>query len=248
MFRDDRSALAAQNEELHKEIERLRAESGAMRRALVAIQRGDHPELVPSPLTLYRGDLSGLPEGLRAAYARHDLEPTPVWLIVLLHVLTFGLSSVVHFARMSERLPQLTPDDPGAVKAALGFFIPYYNLYWLFAFPLRLADRINLQFRLRGQGPGVSRGMLIAAGVVTIPLYFLFPIAWLIPAWRTQRAINALCALGPLQPPEPSIAEDGRGEFTGLRVSADTAPATTPESVFESRDESLSPAGNQHRR
>lgn len=227
MFRDDVGALAQQNEELRREVDRLRAESGAMRRALVAIQRGDHPELVPTPATLYQGDLSGLPDGLRAAYAQHTLTPTPAWQIALLHVLTFGISSLVHFARMSERLPQLSQDDPTALKAALGFFIPYYNLYWLFAFPLRLTDRINLQFRLRGAEAPISRAMIVAAGVITIPLYFLFPIAWLIPAWRAQRAVNDLCALGPVT---VRAREDER---TGVRVDAAEVPALDEEAPLE---------------
>lgn len=236
MFRDDVGALALQNEELRREVERLRVEGAAMRRALVAIQRGDHPELVPTPATLYGGDLSGLPDGLRAAYAQHGLTPTPAWQIALLHVLTFGISSVVHFSRMSERLPQLSQDDPNALKAALGFFIPYYNLYWLFAFPLRMTDRINLQFRLRGKEPPLSRTMMVIAGIITIPLYFLFPIAWLIPAWRAQRAVNALCALGP---PTPAEAAEAR---TGVRVeTAVEAPAAYPEThpADEEEDERL---------
>lgn len=220
MFRDDVGAIALQNEELRREVERLRAEGGAMRRALLAIQRGEHPELVPTPVTLYQGDLSGLPDGLRAAYAQHGLKPTPAWQIVTLHVLTFGISSLIHFARMSEKLPLLAPDDPNALKAALGFFIPYYNLYWLFAFPLRLTDRINLQFRLRGREAPLSRAMMVAAGVLTIPLYFIFPIAWLLPAWRTQRAVNALCALGP-----PDLRAADHDARTGVRVeAADEAP------------------------
>lgn len=251
MFRDDVGALAQQNEELRREVERLREESAAMGRALLAIQRGDHPELVPTPATLYRGDLTGLPDGLRAAYARHTLAPTPAWQIALLHVLTFGISSVVHFARVSERLPMLSQDDAPALKAALGFFIPYYNLYWLFAFPLRLTDRINLQFRLRGREPELPRAMAIAAGVVTIPLYFLFPLAWLVPAWRAQRAINALCALPPPALASSQAGAQGSAEYTGVRVdpAAEDAPGghTLDEAVYappaESAAESVARRG-----
>lgn len=219
MFRDDQLALAQQNAELRRELDRMQAENAAMQRALAAIQRGDHPELVPTPATLYRGDLTGLPEGLRAAYRAHGLTPTAPWKIVALHVLTFGLSSLVHFARMSDRLPRLSHDDPTGLKAALGFLLPYYNLYWLFAYPLRLADRINLQLRLRGASPAISRGELVAAGVLTIPFYFVFPIFWLLPAWRAQRAVNALCALDDAQT-QPEA---------GVRVGLTEAPTAIVE-------------------
>ncbi len=239
MFRDDQLALAQQNAELRRELDRMQSENAAMQRALAAIQRGDHPELVPTPATLYRGDLTGLPEGLRAAYSAHRLTPTAPWKIVALHVLTFGLSSLVHFARMSDRLPKLSHDDPTAAKAALGFLLPYYNLYWLFAYPLRLADRINLQLRLRGAGPAVSRGELVAAGVLTIPFYFLFPIFWLIPAWRAQRAVNALCAL-----------DDARTQpEAGVRVDLTEAPAAAVEVAVEevTVDESSGHSTKNHR-
>jgi hypothetical protein len=223
MFRDDQLALAQQNAELRRELDRLQAENAAMQRALAAIQRGDHPELVPTPATLYGGDLTGLPEGLRAAYSAHRLTPTAPWKIVALHALTFGISSLVHFARMSDRLPKLSHDDPTALQAALRFLVPYYNLYWLFAYPLRLADRINLQLRLRGAGPALSRGELVAAGALTIPFYFLFPIFWLIPAWRAQRAVNALCAL-----------DDARTRpEAGVRVDLREAPAAVDERATE---------------
>jgi hypothetical protein len=225
MFRDDQLALAEQNAELRRELDRVQAENAAMQRALAAIQRGEHPELVPTSATLYRGDLTGLPEGLRAAYRAHRLTPTAPWKIVALHVLTFGLSSLVHFARMSDRLPKLSHDDPTGAKAALGFLLPYYNLYWLFAYPLRLADRINLQLRLRGAAPAVSRGELVVAGVLTIPFYFVFPIFWLIPAWRAQRAVNALCALDDAQAQAQAPV--------GVRVDLSEAPAVIDEAVVD---------------
>lgn len=224
MFRDDHDALAMQNAELRRELDRLQGEHAAMQRALASIQRGDRPELVPTPATLYRGDLAGLTEGLRAAYSAHTLTPTPLWKLLTLHMLTFGISSVVHFARMSERLPQLSQDDPTALKAALGFFLPYYNLYWLFAFPLRLTDRINLQFRLRGAPPPVSRELVVAAGVLSVPLYFLLPIFWILPAWHAQRAVNKLCELG-----HGATTPDAR---TGVRVDAQPAAAQAAEVSF----------------
>ena len=238
MFRDDQLALAQQNAELRRELDRLQSENAAMHRALAAIQRGDHPELVPTPATLYRGDLTGLPEGLRAAYRAHRLTPTAPWKIAALHVLTFGLSSLVHFARMSERLPQLSHDDPTALKAALGFLLPYYNLYWLFAYPLRLADRINLQLRLRGAAPAISRGELVAAGVLTIPFYFVFPIFWLIPAWRAQRAVNTLCALDEARA-EPPV---------GVRVDLSEAPTGVDEAGVDEAGVDEAPVRAAHHR
>ncbi|MFO0626213.1 MAG: hypothetical protein U0325_11410 [Polyangiales bacterium] len=239
MFRDDQLALAAQNAELRRALDRVQAENAAMQRALAAIQRGDHPELVPTPATLYRGDLTGLPEGLRAAYRAHGLTPTAPWKIVALHVLTFGISSLVHFARMSDRLPKLSHDDPTALRAALGFLLPYYNLYWLFAYPLRLADRINLQLRLRGQPAAISRGELVAAGVLTIPFYFVFPIFWLLPAWRAQCAVNALCAL--------DAAQDVPME--GVRIELGDAPSTAGvEAADEPAEGESSAPRAQHRR
>ena len=88
------------------------------------------------------------------------------------------------------------------------------------------------QLRLRGAAPAVSRGELVAAGVLTIPFYFVFPIFWLIPAWRAQRAVNALCALDDAHAQAP----------VGVRVDLSEAPAVIDEVAVDAVEHDASSA------
>lgn len=99
-----------------------------------------------------------------------------------------------------DNLPRAHPNDPTSAKA-IGFaFIPYFNLYWVFFSSLRLADRINLQLRLRGLGPMVPRGLMIATSIMSVIPYVNillgFPIMWTIAVCYYQRAINRLAMAG----------------------------------------------------
>jgi hypothetical protein len=193
MFRSDRDALAGQVDDLRAENERLRQQNEAMRADLLA-QRSAEAQPVTK---VYKEGIAHLGKGEQAALARHSLEAFPVWATVLLHVVTFGISSFIRFNLMHDKLPKAERDDPSNAKAIGFHFIPYFNYYWVFFNALRLTDRLNLQCRLRGMPEGVSRGLVIGAAVSAVIPYVQMitaPIVFLVVAIHMQRTVNALVA------------------------------------------------------
>jgi len=95
-------------------------------------------------------------------------------------------------------LSKLPPAKEGDFRAGKGIgfmFIPFFNLYWLFRFVLSLTDRLNFQFRLRGQKPPISRGLALASCIVYV-IPYVDAISWLllmpIVAGQMQAATNRL--------------------------------------------------------
>ena len=197
MFRTDRDALAQEVEDLRRERAELRAQNDAMRTDLLARRQQGMPARVTS--NVYKHGIAHLTQGERAALLRHEVEAFPTWAALVLHFATFGVFSLVHFSKLHGRLPRAEADDPSAAKAVGLSFIPYWHFYWWVFNPLRLADRINLQFRLRGLPDAVPRGLVIAAGVTSVVPQLLmilgFPIFWPIAIVLLQRAANQLAAL-----------------------------------------------------
>jgi hypothetical protein len=233
MFRDDRQALATQNEELRRENEQLRAENRALRGALYK----QHQETSHWNSRVYNNPYLQLPDGERVVFGQHRLGKFPAWLAAVLHMLTFGVFSLFYFGSLHGSLPKLTNDDPGAGKGVGFMFIPYFNLYWMFFSPLRLVDRINLQFQLRGEEAPISRQAVLVASITSLVLmlfpYFI-PLAWVFSAWQTQRAINRLVDLGPVRVSSNAQPQYAQAEvspaLTGVRVadwnvSSPAAPA-----------------------
>jgi hypothetical protein len=192
VYRDDREAMAQQLETLRRDADQLREENEAMRRQLLA------PRSAPTLANVYTTDPALLSDGERAALSHHGLRTFRPWVVVVLHLVTFGLFSLCYFGALHERLPKAAPDDPTAARAIGFMFIPYFNFYWVFFHLLRLTDRINLQLRIRGLPPTVPRGLMIALGVTLVIPYVNLaiggPILGSIAAWRMQRAINQLVA------------------------------------------------------
>lgn len=197
MFRDDRQAMVCKLDVLDREAESLRSQNAAMREQLLAVRRDGAQGLT---FDVYRADVAALEPGYRAALAWHRLTPFPAWVVAILHLLTFGIFPLIHFGMCHDNLPRAHPNDPSSAKA-IGFaFIPYFNLYWVFFSSLRLADRINLQLRLRGLQPMVPRGLMIATSIMSVIPYVNillgFPIMWTIAVCYYQRAINRLALAG----------------------------------------------------
>jgi hypothetical protein len=224
MFRSDRDALAQQVEEMREEQAQLRAQNDAMRRDLLA-RRQQVPDArggIGVHGNVYKTGIDELTPGDRAALAHHELEAFPVWATLLLHYLTLGLFSLVHISSLHGRLPQAERDDPSAAKAVGFSFIPYFNLYWVFFNPLRLADRINLQLRLRGLPAGVPRGLVLTCSVVSMIPYLGWLLGvfvlWPIAVAYFRSAANTLAAL----PRDGAEAEAVavREQAPGLRVPA----------------------------
>lgn len=131
----------------------------------------------------------------RARFKQHSLEHFPTWLVVVLHILTFGLFTVVYQGLKLSKLPIVKHDDFTAAKG-IGFnFIPFYNLYWVFRFVLAVTDRLNFQFRLRGYPPPISRQLALASCIVHIIPYVNI-VGWLIlepiVAGQWQSATNTI--------------------------------------------------------
>lgn len=153
-----------------------------------------HPMIYTNRVSPYQAP-HALAEQDKAFLRQHTLKNFPVWAAVLLHYLTFGLFSLIHFGLQHDRFPEAQPNDPNAGKA-IGFsFIPYFNLYWCVFTPLRLADRINLQEHLRGRDDAVNRAFILCSAIFGVFPYLniVFGIPfWGIGVYKLQKAINRL--------------------------------------------------------
>jgi hypothetical protein len=141
-------------------------------------------------------DLNQIPPDLREQYKRHGFFDTfSVGGAIVLHFITFGIFTLIFMGLKHSKFPRIRPDDFGAGKAIGFMFIPFLNIYWIFVFWLRLADRINFQFKLRNQAPAVNRGLVLAAVIVGI-IPYVGLISWLIiypiVISEVQGACNAL--------------------------------------------------------
>jgi hypothetical protein len=221
MFRSDRDALAQEVEDLRREKALLDAENQAMRTDLLARHR-EAPQRIPGGI--YKAGVASLGPGERAALSRHELKALPVWAALLAHFATFGMFSLVHMGLQHDRLPQIERDDPSAVKAIGLSFLPYYNLYWVIFNTMRLTDRINLQYRLRGLPDAVPRGFLLLASIIGVIPYLnvLFGvfIFWPFAVFYLQQAVNRLAELS--------------RELAAARDAAATAGAFRPEVAWKS--------------
>jgi hypothetical protein len=227
-YRDDSDAARARADAATAEAERLKRENDAMRRAMAqpppqAYPPQGYPMMPYAPgymmqaeypaEMLYKGDVRALPIPERARLAQHQIRPFSVFGAIVLHYITFGLFSWIHFSVMHDKLPKAATNDPSAGKA-IGFsFIPYFNLYWVFFNALRLTDRLSLQFKLRGLADRAPKGMATAACIVGIIPYIGWAIGYLI-TWpilvgMLQSSVNKVAALPPTSfdaTPQPQFA------------------------------------------
>ena len=131
----------------------------------------------------------------REQYKQYALTRFPTWLVVVLHFLTFGLFTLIYQGLKLSKLPLVKQDDFRAGKGIGFLFIPLFNYYWVFRFVLALTDRLNFQFRLRGQRPPLSRGLALASCIVLV-IPYVGVITWLIlmpiVAGQWQAATNRL--------------------------------------------------------
>ncbi len=132
------------------------------------------------------------------AYKRHTLTSFPTWALVLLSIVTIGIFPTIYLHLKHSQLPTVKHDDPSAGKAIGFMFIPLFNIYWQFFVWLRLVDRVNFQYRLRGQPSPVARNLALWtmitgwAGWIIIIGWLAFPILALISAAQIQSAANQL--------------------------------------------------------
>jgi hypothetical protein len=150
----------------------------------------------------------------RARLMQHNLKSFPTWLVVVLHILTFGLFTLFYQGLKLSKLPLVRTNDFRAGKG-IGFnFIPFFNLYWVFRFVLAVTDRINFQFRLRGQPPPVSRELALASCIVHVIPYINI-VGWLtlepIVAAQWQSATNKLVRYWPADAASPPQTDSAEG-------------------------------------
>jgi len=70
--------------------------------------------------------------------------------------------SVIFYGIVHGKLPQRRPDDPSTGKAIGFMFIPFFNLYWICFFWVRLCTRINDERVRVGLAPTAPRGLVVA--------------------------------------------------------------------------------------
>lgn len=121
--------------------------------------------MYPSGIDPYSAffDGRGLDDSQRESFKRNTLTEFSTGLHIFLFLITGGLFTTIYFGILHGRLPKIKNDDPSTGKAIGFLFIPVFNYYWVFFFYLRLVDRLNLQLKLRGLHPEVSKGYWIWA-------------------------------------------------------------------------------------
>jgi hypothetical protein len=138
---------------------------------------------------------------VRSDYAiRHTLSPFSVAAVVVLHLLTSGLFSIIYFPLLHGRMPQIRRNDPSAGKAFGFLFIPLFNIYWYFFVFLRLEDRINEQRGFAGLSPRSHSGLFVISVVLLfVPLLNFIAALVLMPTYLgcLQSSINELAAATP---------------------------------------------------
>jgi hypothetical protein len=147
---------------------------------------------------LYKEDfkLKKLSAAQKSKFKKHRLKPFPIALAVILHFVTLSLFTIIYYGMQHGRLPKNNDKDFGAGKAIGFMFIPFFNLYWIFMFWMRLGDRLNLQYKLRGKRPKVEKGLLIATCVIVIIFSSLgYLIMHPITVGLVQSSINELARM-----------------------------------------------------
>ncbi len=131
----------------------------------------------------------------KAYLKQHELQSFSALGAVALHFLTFGLFSVIHFGLQHDRLPKAMDSDPSSARA-IGFsFIPYFNFYWWIFNPIRLADRLNAQSRIRDEEDIVSKGLITLCSIISVVPYLNILLGlpvWGVGVYKLQKAINQL--------------------------------------------------------
>ncbi|MBD3259489.1 hypothetical protein GF371_02545 [Candidatus Woesearchaeota archaeon] len=124
-------------------------------------------------------DVRKLSASQKKGFKSHGLKQFSPAAAIILHFITFGIFTWIYYGLQHGRLPKAHPKDFGSAAAILLMLVPFFNLYWIFMFWLKLADRVNFQLKLRNKHPSVERGLVLAACIVgIIPYVNIF--SWLI--------------------------------------------------------------------
>ena len=114
-------------------------------------------------------DLSSLSHEQQSEFMQHQFTYTfSIDAVIGMHFVTLGLFTLIYFGLKHSQLPMIKHDDFKAGKAIGFMFMPFFNLYWQFRFWLRLFDRVDLQLRLRGFPPIMSKSLMLATVIVSL--------------------------------------------------------------------------------
>ena len=140
-------------------------------------------------------DLSKLTAKQKKDFKDHRIPATfPVAVSVILYFLTLGIFHLIYFGIKHGQLPKIKSNDFGTGKAIGFMFIPFFNFYWQFMFWVRLANRINLQHRLRGREPPIPKALIIVTlilGFIPVAAYATLVLAPIMIGF-IQHGINTL--------------------------------------------------------
>jgi uncharacterized protein DUF2510 len=182
-----------------------------------------------------RFDLNQLSPEQREEYKQHTLTEFPTWAVVVLSILTLGIFGTIYHGLKHSRLPLVKSDDFTAGKGIGFLFIPFFNLYWVFVFWLRLVDRINFQYRLRGASDPISRDLTLWTIILSFFTWLIpvSPILALIVAGQIQSATNGLVK-GEV---EPAVLGAGAGAPAGVYQAPQPAqPQPAPAQPQEGQE------------
>jgi hypothetical protein len=113
------------------------------------------------------------PYGGSASPAEHNLTTFSTTGAVLLSIFV-PFFSLIFYGLVHGNLPKRRADDPGAGKAIGFMFIPFFNIYWICFFWLRLCTRIDDERARAGLPPAAPRGLMVA--ILCCYLGLLIPI------------------------------------------------------------------------
>ncbi len=168
----------------------------ALQPALGLSQQQVSQLLQPSPVAY------ATPAPYRAVPAQHALTPFPTPLAVLLSIFV-PLFAIIYYGMIHGNLPQRRPDDPSAGKAIGFMFIPFFSMYWVCFFWVRLCTRINDERARVGLAPTAPRALVIATlwcflglfiPILNILVLVGILVMLLICLIQIQGSINELCA------------------------------------------------------
>ena len=117
------------------------------------------------------------------------------WLAVFLNIITLWIFGFFKYGFQHDYLPIIKKNDFWSWKAIWFMFIPFFNFYWMFVLRIKLANRINLQYKIRNKELPISKWLVITTLILNfIPYlnYISIFILQSIVVYQIQTAINGL--------------------------------------------------------
>lgn len=130
------------------------------------------PAAPPVPYPAAPGGTPGAPDDARAELRVRGTFFTayPVWAMVLLTVVTFGIFGVIWMHHWHGIMPKRRRDDPGALRAILLLFVPVFGLYWMLHAGLRLCTRMDEELAVAGIPLRTPQVVVLLAALAQIAL------------------------------------------------------------------------------